>query len=44
LNPDFYIDRFVSQSPEDLLIAPTWGLKNYEFTAKLLSRLKERRL
>ena len=43
LNPDFYIDRFVSQSPEDLLIAPTWGLKNYEFTAKLLSRLKEKR-
>ena len=39
LNPDFIIDRFVSQSPKDLLIAPVWGLKNYEFTAKLMKRL-----
>ncbi|MCL1933148.1 MAG: TIGR01212 family radical SAM protein [Candidatus Azobacteroides sp.] len=42
LNPDFIIDRLVSQSPGDLLIAPAWGLKNYEFTAKLMKRLKER--
>ena len=42
LNPNFIIDRFTSQSPENLLIAPTWGLKNYEFTAKLLNRLKEK--
>jgi len=39
LNPDFIIDRFTSQSPQNLLIAPAWGLKNYEFTAKLMSRL-----
>lgn len=26
------IERFVSQSPESLLISPKWGLKNYEFT------------
>jgi len=44
LNPDFIIDRFVSQSPKDLLIAPAWGLKNYEFTAKLMKRLKEKQL
>jgi len=44
LNPDFIIDRFVSQSPENLLIAPTWGLKNFEFTAKLMNRLNEKRL
>jgi radical SAM protein (TIGR01212 family) len=44
LNPDFIIDRFISQSPENLLIAPSWGLKNYEFTAKLMKRLKEREL
>lgn len=25
------IDRFVSQSPDSLLIAPRWGLKNYQF-------------
>lgn len=42
LNPDFYIERFVSQSPKQLLIAPDWGLKNYEFTAKVLKRFKER--
>ena len=42
LNPDFIIDRFTSQSPEDLLIAPKWGLKNYEFTAKLMKVMRER--
>lgn len=42
LNPDFVIERFVSQSPKELLIAPDWGLKNYEFTAKLNKRIKER--
>lgn len=42
LNPDFIIERFVSQSPKQLLIAPDWGLKNFEFTAKVLRRFKER--
>ena len=32
LRPDLVLERFVSQSPADLLIAPRWGLKNYEFT------------
>ena len=27
LNPNFYIDRFASQSPKDMLIAPDWGVK-----------------
>jgi len=36
------IERFVSQSPKELLIAPEWGLKNFEFTAKIEKRLKER--
>ncbi|MCR5496541.1 MAG: TIGR01212 family radical SAM protein [Paludibacteraceae bacterium] len=36
------VERFVSQSPKDLLIAPDWGLKNFEFTAKLEKRLSER--
>jgi radical SAM protein (TIGR01212 family) len=35
LRSDIYIDRFVSQSPRELLIAPDWGLKNHEFAAKL---------
>lgn len=31
LRPDIAVERFVSQSPPELLIAPNWGLKNYEF-------------
>lgn len=42
LNPDFIIERFISQSPKNLLIAPDWGLKNFEFTAKILKRFEER--
>ena len=36
------IERFVSQSPKELLIAPDWGLKNFEFTAKINKRLVSR--
>ena len=32
LRPTLVLERFVSQSPANLLIAPKWGLKNYEFT------------
>jgi radical SAM protein, TIGR01212 family len=42
LNPNIAIERFVSQSPKQLLIAPDWGLKNFEFTAKILKRFVER--
>lgn len=42
LRPDIAIERFVSQSPKELLLAPIWGLKNFEFTAKVEKRLKER--
>lgn len=42
LRPDIVIERFVSQSPSELLIAPHWGLKNHEFTARLLRRMRER--
>jgi radical SAM protein (TIGR01212 family) len=42
LNPEIAIERFVSQSPKKLLIAPDWGLKNFEFTDKIEKRLKER--
>lgn len=42
LNPEIIIERFVSQSPKSLLIAPDWGLKNFEFTAKILKRFRER--
>ncbi len=42
LNPKIVMERFISQSPKDLLIAPKWGLKNFEFVAKVEKRLKER--
>lgn len=32
LRPTIAVERFASQSPANLLIAPSWGLKNYEFT------------
>lgn len=41
LRPSLVLERFVSQSPKELLIAPKWGLKNHEFTHKLLKRLKD---
>lgn len=42
LNPSIAVERFVSQSPKELLIAPDWGLKNFEFTAKVNKRITER--
>ena len=42
LNPSIIVERFVSQAPKDMLIAPKWGLKNFEFVAKLEKLLKER--
>ena len=42
LNPEFYIERFASQSPKEILIAPDWGLKNYELTERILKRFAER--
>lgn len=40
LSSDIAVERFVSQSPEHLLISPRWGLKNYEFTNLLLNRIR----
>ena len=42
LSPEIAIERFVNQVPFDLLIAPKWGIKNFEFVARLESRLRER--
>ncbi len=37
LAPMIAIERFTSQSPDNLLISPRWGLKNYQF-ANLLQQ------
>lgn len=42
LRPDLVLERFVSQSPKELLIAPDWGLKNYEITERIRKRMRER--
>ena len=31
------IERFTSSAPAELLVAPKWGIKNYEFVNRLLS-------
>jgi len=42
LNPDIMIERFSSESPLDLLIAPLWGgLKNFEIVHKIEKRLND---
>ena len=40
MRSDIAIERFVSQSPENLLISPRWGLKNYQFTNLLHNALR----
>jgi hypothetical protein len=42
LRSDIVVERFVSQSPADLLIAPRWGVKNHEITHLVQKRMRER--
>lgn len=42
LRPDMVVERFVSQSPANMLVAPKWGLKNYEFTNRLAAEMHRR--
>ncbi len=44
LRPDIIIERFISQSPHHLLIAPKWNLKNFEIVAKIDKKLVEKNL
>ncbi len=42
LNPQIIIERFISESPFDMLIAPKWGgMKNFEIVAKIIKRFNE---
>jgi len=34
LNPNIIMERFTAEAPADILVAPKWGLKNFEFTEK----------
>ena len=42
LRPDLVVERFLSQSPKELLIKPDWGLKNHEFLNLLRNRMIDR--
>lgn len=33
------IERFLASSPPDMVVAPKWGLKNYQFTNLLMNQL-----
>ncbi len=39
--PDIAIERFLSSAPKDMVISPSWGLKNYEFVNLLHNRLSK---
>lgn len=39
LRPDIAIDRWVSQAPSEMVISPRWGLKNYQFTEIVKSKI-----
>lgn len=40
LRPNIVLDRFTSQSPADMLVAPRWGLKNHEFADRLANHMR----
>lgn len=42
LNPAIHLERFTSQSPFKMLIAPSWGLKNFEVVDKVVKRMNSR--
>ncbi|MCH3985774.1 MAG: TIGR01212 family radical SAM protein [Prevotella sp.] len=44
LRKDLILERFVSQSPKEMLIAPRWGLKNDEFVNLLHQVLQKRKV
>ncbi|MDE6695711.1 MAG: TIGR01212 family radical SAM protein [Muribaculaceae bacterium] len=35
------IERFLASSPSDMVVAPKWGLKNYQFSNLLMNRLRQ---
>lgn len=41
LRKDLVLERFTSQSPKELLVAPDWGLKNHEFANLFVNYLRK---
>ncbi|TCO09116.1 TIGR01212 family radical SAM protein [Natronoflexus pectinivorans] len=42
VRPDIVVERFASQAPHDLLLAPRWGLKNFEIVHKVEQLMEQR--
>ncbi len=42
IHPDIIVERFVSEAPAEMVVAPKWGLKNFEFVAKVEKQLEAR--
>lgn len=42
LNPDIVVERLASQAPYDLLLAPRWGLKNFQLVEIVRKLMIER--
>ena len=43
LNPEIIIERFASESPQEMIIAPQWnGVKNYAITDKIRNEMLKR--
>ncbi|MGB0838480.1 MAG: TIGR01212 family radical SAM protein [Flavobacteriaceae bacterium] len=42
LRPDLVIERFISEAPKNLLIAPNWGLKNFEIVNRIDKEMTRR--
>ncbi len=43
LRPGIAVERFTSQSPRGMLIAPDWGMKNFEFVELVCRLMRERK-
>lgn len=42
LRPEIILERFASETPRELQIAPQWGLKNFELVSRIERRMAER--
>lgn len=42
IHPEVKLERFINQAPPGWVIAPKWGVKNYQFVNLLDKKLKER--
>lgn len=42
LNPSIIVERFVSESPKNIVVEPCWYIKNFQFVEKVRKRMRQR--